>query len=71
LTNLLTDVKDSQFPGYDCASKKEIKSVLQMGVPPKDIIFSNPVKIESDIEYAYRKGVRITTADTMDELIKI
>lgn len=44
---------------------------MKRGVSPKEIIFSNPVKIESDIEYAYRKGVRITTADTIDELKKI
>lgn len=45
--------------------------MLKNGVSPKDIIFSNPIKLESDIAYAYRKGVRVTTADTIDELIKI
>jgi len=42
-----------------------------MGVHPSNIVFSNSIKIESDIEYAYRKGIRYTTADTIDELIKI
>jgi len=42
-----------------------------MGEKPSNIIFSNPIKLECDIEYAYRKGVRITTADTFDELKKI
>lgn len=42
-----------------------------MGEKPQNIIFSNPIKLETDIEYAYRKGVRITTADTFDELKKI
>jgi diaminopimelate decarboxylase len=45
--------------------------ILSKGSNPKDIIFSNPIKLETDIDYAYRKGVRITTADTIDELIKI
>lgn len=31
--------------GFDCASKNEIKSVLKLGCNPKDIIFSNSVKI--------------------------
>ena len=67
-----------QVCGFDCAIKNEIKSVLRLGCNPKDVIFSNSVKIvlkhklqESDIEYAYRKGVRVTTADSIDELIKI
>jgi len=42
-----------------------------MGLHPKNIVFSNSVKLETDIDYAYRKGVRLTTADTIDELIKI
>lgn len=42
-----------------------------MGHHPKNIVFSNSVKLERDIDYAYRKGVRLTTADTIDELIKI
>jgi len=57
--------------GFDCASKSEIRTALKLGTSPKDIIFSNPIKLESEIEYAYRKGVRYTTADTIDELIKI
>jgi len=57
--------------GFDCASKNEITNVLKLGCSPKDIVFSNSVKIESEIEWAYRKGVRLTTADSIDELIKI
>jgi len=71
LTELLKDIKHQEFPGFDCASKSEIRSILKLGASPKDIIFSNPIKLESDIEYAYRKGVRITTADSLDELKKI
>jgi diaminopimelate decarboxylase len=70
MKRLIEDVKNNNF-GFDCASKNEIKLVLQNGANPREIIFSNPVKLESDIEYAYRKGVRITTADTIEELMKI
>lgn len=70
MKRLIEDVKLNNF-GFDCASKNEIKLVIRNGANPKEIIFSNPVKLEADIEYAYRKGVRITTADTIDELMKI
>jgi diaminopimelate decarboxylase len=35
------------------------------------MIFSNPVKEENDVEFAAKVGVLYTTADTLDELIKI
>ena len=31
--------------GFDCASKNEIKSVLKLGCNPREVIFSNSVKI--------------------------
>jgi len=70
IDQLLQDVMNKDC-GFDCASKSEIKTILKMGVHPSNIIFSNSIKIDSDIDYAYRKGVRYTTADTIDELIKI
>jgi len=70
MEQLLQDV-NKQECGFDCASKSEIKTVLKMGVHPSNIVFSNSIKIESDIDYAYRKGVRYTTADSIDELLKI
>jgi len=44
---------------------------LSLGCNPKNIVFSNSVKNESEIDYAYRKGVRLTTADSIEELLKI
>ena len=34
-------------------------------------MFSNPVKMEEDIDFARNKNVLITTADSFDELLKI
>jgi diaminopimelate decarboxylase len=31
--------------GFDCASKTEIKIALELGTQPKDIVYSNPVKL--------------------------
>lgn len=57
--------------GFDCASKKEIKMALNLGATNKDIVYSNSVKNETDLMYADKKKVRLTTADTIEELIKI
>lgn len=56
---------------FDCASKGEISVVLKLGGDANKIIYSNPVKNEKDLKWAYKVGVPFTTADTMDELIKI
>lgn len=55
----------------DCASKAEIQLALSMGLAPHEIVYSNPVKEDKDIQWAARKGVTLTTADTIDELKKI
>ena len=30
--------------GFDCASKEEIRTILDLGVPPERIIYANPAK---------------------------
>jgi len=67
---LLTDVA-TRGGSFDCASKGEINTILKLGVSPSNIIYSNPVKEEKELVYALKKGVNYTTADTVDELIKI
>jgi ornithine decarboxylase len=39
--------------GFDAASKGEIKQLLDVGVDPLKIVYSNPIKEEGDLEYAY------------------
>ncbi|XP_064382194.1 ornithine decarboxylase-like [Halichondria panicea] len=56
--------------GFDCASKTEIMSVLDMGVSPDHIIYANPCKQVSHIKYAARKGVNMVTFDNELELYK-
>lgn len=58
----------------DCASHNEMYHVLQH-IPEIDMnkqtILSNPRKLSIDLETADRLGVRLTVADTEDEIIKI
>ena len=30
--------------GFDCASKEEIRTIIDLGVPPEKILYANPVK---------------------------
>lgn len=56
---------------FDCASQSEIESVLSLGVSPSSIIYANPCKPLTHIDYARRHGVMKTTFDSESELYKI
>ncbi|XP_050439919.1 ornithine decarboxylase-like [Adelges cooleyi] len=56
---------------FDCASKVEIKKVMDLGVDPSRIIFANPIKMVSHIKYAMSQCVNLTTFDNELELYKI
>lgn len=57
--------------GFDCASKGEIEMVLSLGVSPDRIIFANPCKPASHIQYARHVGVKMMTFDNAAELSKV
>jgi len=56
---------------FDCASKTEIQQVLGSGIAASRIIYANPTKMKSHIEYAKSSGVDLMTFDNTHELIKI
>jgi ornithine decarboxylase len=56
---------------FDCASPAEIRSILDLGISPKRIIYANPCKKESDIRFMWESGVTKTTFDSICELDKI
>lgn len=57
--------------GFDCASKGEIKKVMDLGVSADRIIYANPCKQSSYIRYAREVGVEVMTFDNEQELMKI
>jgi ornithine decarboxylase len=57
--------------GFDCASQKEIQTVLDIGTKPEDIIYAHPVKRIDDIYYADSNNIKLTTFDSIGELHKI
>lgn len=56
---------------FDCASRAEIQQVLGMNVSADRIIYANPCKMVSHIEYAKSSGVEMMTFDNSHELTKI
>lgn len=57
--------------GFDCASKAEIQKVLDVKVPPSRIIYANPCKQSSFIQYAAKHNVDLMTFDNETELHKV
>ncbi|VEU24352.1 DEKNAAC105519 [Brettanomyces naardenensis] len=57
--------------GFDCASKNEIQSILDLGITSSRIIYSNPCKSIPYIRYSRDVKVDLTTVDNLDELQKI
>ncbi len=56
---------------FEIASIGELDRLIAIGVEPKDVIFSNPVKINSHIQQAHEKGVKFFAFDSPDELQKL
>jgi ornithine decarboxylase len=66
---------------FDCASQKEIKQVLSLSakdyvqsqglVSKPKIVFANPVKMPSHLQYAKKHDVALMTVDSVEELRKI
>lgn len=57
--------------GFDCASKNEIQTILDLGVSADRIIYANPCKQASYIRYACKNGIDLMTFDNENELYKI
>lgn len=57
--------------GFDCASKVEIAKVLDFGVAPEAIIYANPTKPISHLNYAAEANVTVMTVDSEFEMKKI
>ncbi|KAJ1952143.1 Ornithine decarboxylase, partial [Dispira parvispora] len=57
--------------GFDCASRAELKKVLDLGVPSHQIVYANPCKQTSHLRFAADHDVRMLTFDNADELYKV
>ncbi|XP_046566615.1 ornithine decarboxylase-like isoform X1 [Haliotis rubra] len=67
ILSLLADLGAS----FDCASRGEMSTILDMGVGPSRIVYSHSVKHTTDIRYAAQMGVDLVAFDNEDELDKL
>ncbi|MBF0560560.1 MAG: type III PLP-dependent enzyme [Alphaproteobacteria bacterium] len=56
---------------FDVASVAEIDLCLGCSVDPARLSFGNTIKKQSDIAYAYQKGIRLFAFDSEAELLKL
>ncbi len=57
--------------GFEIASIAELDLLLGLGVPAREIFYSNPVKSRESIAYAAAKGVEWFVIDSLDELRRV
>src|SRR5690606_25815935 len=48
---------------FEASSRQEIDDLLTLGVPALHILFSNPTKLEQDIQYANQIGIQYYVSD--------
>ena len=56
---------------FDCASKNELATVLEIVNNPDRILFANPCKVSSHLKYAREHKIAKMTFDSIEELEKI
>ncbi len=57
--------------GFEIASIAELDLLLALGVPAREVYYSNPIKSSEYLRYAAGKGVEWYVLDSIDELRKI
>ncbi|EGW34754.1 ornithine decarboxylase [Spathaspora passalidarum NRRL Y-27907] len=56
---------------FDCASKTEIDTIINLGIDSDRIVYANPCKTNSFIRHAKQTNVNLTTVDNVQELYKL
>ena len=59
---------DTLCSNFDIASRYELDHVLSLGISPDRLSYGNTIKKAKDIEYFYKKGVRMFATDSKDDL---
>lgn len=68
---VIIETLENEGFNFDCTNKREIQLVLKCGVDPNRIIYANPAKQVSHLEYARSVGITFMTFDCVEELRKI
>lgn len=62
---------DDLVDGYDIASLGEHKMLKELGVAPRRVLFSNPVKVPEHIQITFRDGITHYAFDGLSEIKKL
>lgn len=54
---------NSQGMAFDVASYKEIKQIQEIGIKPRNVILSNPIKTQQTIKAIFDAGITLITVD--------
>jgi ornithine decarboxylase len=57
--------------GFEIASIAELDLLLPLGVPAREVFYSNPIKSRESIAYAASKGVEWFVVDSLDEMRRV
>ncbi len=68
---IISSVMAALGTGFDCASEREIRQILKLGVSPEKIIFSHPRKPISEIKFAEKNKINWMVFDSIEELDKM
>jgi ornithine decarboxylase len=64
-------ILDKKGSNFDIATIFEMDQLIRLGISADRMSFGNTIKKESDIAYAYKKGVRLFATDSLSDLNKI
>jgi ornithine decarboxylase len=56
---------------FEIASQNELMMLVSLGVSPKNVLYSNPIKPKSHLEYAVEKGIDWYVADNIQAIEQI
>ena len=69
-TGILAALHDEGI-GFEIASRAELDTLLGLGVPAHEILFSNPIKSPAHLGHAIESGVTWYVIDAIEELHKV
>lgn len=69
--NEVIKILNKKGSNFDIATIFEMDQLIRLGISTDRMSFGNTIKKESDIAYAYKKGIRLFATDSLSDLNKI
>lgn len=69
--NEVIKVLHEKGSNFDVATVFEMQQLFDLGISPDRMSYGNTIKKEVDIEFAYKKGIRLFATDSMSDVQKL